>query len=61
MSERFLSYLRREHDRLEAELAVHYRRPLPDEAEIRRIKKAKLLVKDQLARWEAESPEPVAA
>ncbi|MBD3760536.1 YdcH family protein [Sphingomonadaceae bacterium G21617-S1] len=54
---RFLAYLHREHARLDAELTEHQRRLRPDEAEISRLKKAKLLVKDQIARWEADSLE----
>lgn len=57
MSEHLLRYLEREHARLEMLIAEQYRRPLPDETEISRLKKAKLAVKDQMARWEAEALE----
>ncbi|KQX25063.1 MULTISPECIES: YdcH family protein [unclassified Sphingomonas] len=61
MSENFLRYLEREHARLEAAIAEQQRRLWPDDAEIARLKKAKLLVKDQLARWRNEAFDDVAA
>lgn len=61
MSEHFLRYLEREHARLEAAIAEQQRRLWPDDAEIARLKKAKLLVKDQLARWRHEALDDVAA
>ena len=48
MSEYFLHYLEREHARLEALIAELCRRPRPDDGEIVRLKKAKLLVKLKL-------------
>jgi hypothetical protein len=61
MSEHFLRYLEREHARLEAAIAEQQRRLWPDDAEIARLKKAKLLVKDQLAHWQNEALDNVAA
>lgn len=61
MSETFLRYLEREHARLENEIADRQRRLWPDQAEIARLKKAKLLVKDQLAHWQKDSIDSVAA
>jgi hypothetical protein len=61
MSERFLHYLEREHARLERRIAEEARRPRPDDIEMARLKKAKLLVKDQIARWQAETLEGAAA
>ncbi len=54
MSENHLAYLRREHARLEAEIAREARRPRPDELLIARLKKLKLAVKDQLASWQQD-------
>jgi len=54
MSNRFLAYLEREHARLEQALAVAERGRLPDSFEIARIKKQKLIVKDQIAHWQSE-------
>lgn len=56
----FLRYLEREHARLEAAIDEQLKRPWPDTAEIARLKKAKLLVKDQLAQWESEALDEVA-
>jgi hypothetical protein len=52
MNDRFLNYLERERDRLEA--AIHDLRSsrFPDDAAIARLKKQKLAVKDQIAQWE---------
>ena len=61
MSEHFLRYLQREHARLEAAIADEQRRPQPDGIEISRLKKAKLMVRDQLAMWEQDAFEGVAA
>jgi len=61
MTDRFFSYLQREHARLEGLIAEESRRVRPDEAVLARLKKQKLLVKDQIARWRAEPREPVAA
>ena len=61
MSDRFFHYLAREHARLEALIEEQRRRPLPDDMEIARLKKAKLVVKDQIARWRADRDESVAA
>nr|WP_047167242.1 YdcH family protein [Sphingomonas sp. Y57] len=61
MSDRFFRYLTREHARLEALIEEQRRRPLPDDMEIARLKKAKLAVKDQIACWQADCDETVAA
>lgn len=61
MSEQFLRYLDREHARLEAAIAAELARPRPDTTEVMRLKKAKLVVKDQLARWQHDMIETVAA
>ena len=61
MSEYFLQYLEREHARLEAAIAEELRRPQPDPTELRRLKKTKLLVKDQIVRWQRDSMESLAA
>ena len=54
MSETYLQYLRREHARLDAEIAREAVRPHPDELMIARLKKLKLAVKDQLASWQRD-------
>lgn len=54
MSDNHLDYLRREHARLDAEIAREARRPRPDELLIARLKKLKLAVKDQLASWQQD-------
>lgn len=54
MSDNHLDYLRREHARLEAEIASEARRPRPDELLIARLKKLKLPIKDEIASWEQD-------
>lgn len=54
MSDTHLDYLRREHARLDAEIAREARRPRPDELLIARLKKLKLALKDQLASWQQD-------
>ncbi|MBO9669827.1 MAG: YdcH family protein [Sphingobium sp.] len=54
MSENFLTYLKREHDRLEAEIEKLSSRRLPDTITIARLKKQKLAVKDQIAQWQRD-------
>ncbi|SFS09227.1 DUF465 domain-containing protein [Sphingomonas jatrophae] len=49
MSNRYLDYLKREHARLEADIARHHAARFPDNREIARLKKLKLALKDQLA------------
>ena len=49
MSQTFLSYLNREHQRLEQELAELERQRFPDQTQMARIKKLKLGVKDRIA------------
>ena len=58
---KFLSYLEREHARLEAVIAERSRCRRPDETELARLKKLKLAIKDQIARWRADSREAVSA
>lgn len=48
-NQHLLNYLRREHARLEGELAREAARPLPDQVLLARLKKLKLAVKDQMA------------
>jgi hypothetical protein len=55
MSERFLTYLKGEHDRLEAAIEEQRSRLFPDSAAIARLKKQKLAVKDQIAQWQRDS------
>lgn len=57
MSNRFFAYLEREHARLEALIAAENRRPRPDDIEISRLKKQKLMVRDQLDRWRTDARE----
>jgi len=54
MSNRFLDYLAREHARLEQAIADLLRRPVPDNLEVARPKKQKLLIKDQISKWHAD-------
>ncbi|KKC26567.1 hypothetical protein WP12_08220 [Sphingomonas sp. SRS2] len=55
MSNRFFAYLEREHARLETLVAEQLRRPMPDTIEIAKLKKQKLMVKDQIDRWQADA------
>ena len=48
MSDRFIEYLKREHARLEKELESASQR-FPDQAQLARLKKLKLAVRDQIA------------
>ncbi|KRB80806.1 hypothetical protein ASE00_17460 [Sphingomonas sp. Root710] len=61
MSNRFFTYLEREHSRLEALIAAESRRPRPDDLEITRLKKQKLMVRDQLDRWRQDARETAGA
>lgn len=54
MSNRFLSYLQREHDRLEAAIADQRAARFADSVAIARLKKQKLAVKDQIAQWQRD-------
>ncbi len=40
------------HRRIEAKLAAEMKRPLPDAFSLQRLKREKLLVKDELESWE---------
>jgi hypothetical protein len=51
MSNRFFRYLEREHARLDAAIQAEQAKLRPDDAELARLKKLKLAVKDQLAAW----------
>ncbi|EQB06396.1 hypothetical protein L288_11125 [Sphingobium quisquiliarum P25] len=48
MSDYHVSYLRREHARLDSEIQKEAARPYPDELHIARLKKLKLALKDQM-------------
>ena len=54
MSQKYLSYLRREHARLEAEILRETRKAHPDELLIARLKKLKLAHKDQIRAWQRD-------
>jgi hypothetical protein len=54
MSDRFLRYLEREHDRLEAAIDNLRSSRGSDDAAIARLKKQKLAVKDQIAQWQRD-------
>jgi hypothetical protein len=56
---KILSYLEREHARLEAAIAERSRSRRPDEIELARLKKLKLAMKDQIARWRTDAGEAV--
>ncbi|MGE0774583.1 MAG: YdcH family protein [Sphingomonadaceae bacterium] len=49
MSDKFVAYLRKEHQRLEDQLAAALKDPFPDQLLIARLKKLKLAIKDQIA------------
>lgn len=55
MSNRFLNYLEREHARLESAIADEIRQRRPDDLALARLKKQKLIVKDQISHWQSES------
>ena len=40
------------HRRMEAKLAAELKRPLPDSFAVQRLKREKLLVKDEIESWE---------
>ena len=60
MSKSILPYLKREHARLEQEIEQECRGKRPDQVAIARLKKLKLVLKDQIAQLERER-EPIAA
>jgi len=49
MSDRFIEYLKRDHARLEKELESASSQRFPDQAQLARLKKLKLAVRDQIA------------
>lgn len=51
MNDRFLAYLRREHERLDKAITDLERRAVPDSLAIAALKKQKLAVKDQISQW----------
>ncbi|QCB55774.1 DUF465 domain-containing protein [Sphingopyxis sp. PAMC25046] len=55
MSSKHIEYLRREHARLEAEIDREARQRRPDEVLMARLKKLKLVVKDQIAVWSGDT------
>lgn len=55
MSDYLLNYLKREHARLESELATVEAKFLPDQIQVQRLKKLKLAVKDQIAQIEKDA------
>ncbi len=55
MSQKLLSYLNREHARLEKEIAALMKQRFPDEIGIARLKKLKLAVKDQIAQLQSDA------
>jgi hypothetical protein len=61
MNNHYLRYLKREHARLEDEIREEELRPLPRDFLIRRLKKLKLAVKDQMAACSATESERSAA
>lgn len=61
MSDRFLTYLKREHSRLEEELRTALKSRFPDEVRCARLKKLKLAVKDQIEEAERQVSTPIAA
>ena len=61
MSDQYLTYLKRQHVRLEAEISTEERRPFPDTFSIARLKKLKLAVKDQIAACSADDSRSRAA
>ncbi|AXB80088.1 YdcH family protein [Novosphingobium sp. P6W] len=54
MTDRNMSYLSREHARLEDQIRKERKQRLPDEVQIARLKKLKLAVKDQMQAWARE-------
>ncbi len=54
MSNRFLTYLEHEHQRLERAVADEYRKLLPDTVKLARLKKTKLAIKDQISAWRTD-------
>lgn len=54
MTDRYMSYLSREHARLEDQIRKERKQRLPDEVQIARLKKLKLAVKDQMQAWARE-------
>lgn len=55
MSDHLLNYLKREHARLEGDLAKEEAKFLPDQVQVARLKKLKLAVKDRIVQIEKEA------
>lgn len=53
MSDEFIDYLKREHQRLEREIEAELGQVRPDDVLLARLKKLKLVLKDQIARHES--------
>jgi hypothetical protein len=53
MSDKFISYLQTEHQRLEREIEDELKQLRPDDILLARLKKLKLVIKDQIARHES--------
>lgn len=60
MSDKFIAYLKREHQRLETEIEAAMRQVRPDDLLLVRLKKLKLAIKDQIARYEGANFERAA-
>lgn len=61
MSDHYLNYLKREHARLDAEIAQLERQLCPDQFMLARLKKLKLAVKDQITACRVDQEETRAA
>lgn len=55
MADRYLTYLSREHARIDNEILQESKQPQPDEVQIARLKKLKLAIKDQMEAWVSQS------
>ena len=52
MSDKFVAYLKKEHQRLEREIEAALKKLRPDDLLLARLKKLKLAIKDEIARHE---------
>ena len=55
MSDKFVAYLKKEHQRLEREIEATLKTLRPDDLLLARLKKLKLAIKDEIARYEGAS------